>query len=232
MKNVMQIAGMSFDSYIARRLRKDSLGFIPCGEVMESCTDIKNYIKSPIPKCQEDVLAYLHELGHCKSKQVKEHFGIFGFGYRCATPITIQNEVNAWDWALRYASRIGVKISPEKLQDFLDKTLGSYLSNVRQEALEEVKKIVHNFNNKFLLDVRVKDKTKLESFGFKFDKMWFDDIASPKKFDEWTTITSFSSKTVLSEKPQVVEKKDKKWKPWHDIVRAKNCKYFQKKGNK
>lgn len=210
-KSPISIGSHSFPQYIAKRLHKDGLGFLPINHWKESATDCKTYIKAPIPEDNISFLAYLHELGHCKSKQPRqEAHGMFGMiGGWCNG--RLQCEYNAWIWALRYFRRLGFAIDKE-CRDVITFALESYCNNAKDTGYAK------SLANKFLTDtgieVKVRDKIDFGSLksGLEIIKsrpaggMFTNDWTKTVTLDWYSIDESTPMKSLL-----------KHHKPWHDL---------------
>lgn len=203
--STFKIGSLTFHQYVGKRLQKDSLGFVPTDAISNSCTDRTTYIKAPIVKNIEDFLAYAHELGHCKSRQKYEPFSA-SWSFHVSDE-RIYNEVNAWEWALRYVKKLDLFCSLDDLNIMLNRYLGSYVKNAMS----------HTYTNELL-----------EKFNRKFGTCVA--FATPIKF-----VTN-PCKSILDDKwtecflptPTVAEKSSK-WKAWHDMQETQARKFWRNK---
>lgn len=107
-----KVANRPFKEYIWRRLEKDGIGFVAKDTYQDSSTDLYSYIAAPIPKNDCDFIAYLHELGHCKSRQHADSRNFYYSTWDGKWGMErLVSEVNAWKWALRYFRRIGLSLT-------------------------------------------------------------------------------------------------------------------------
>jgi len=123
----------------------------------ESHTDAETYIASPRVRSNLDFLIYLHELGHCKSKQPDFYHAVHGNSRAFCTQrqgyVTkwndsrLQCEFNAWAWALRYYRRLGGKLGKVQ-KEMVVKYFGNYLYDAKnkQKAQELACKMKQMFD--------------------------------------------------------------------------------------
>lgn len=121
----IKIKNLSFQKFLARRVEKDGIAFVPNPATYEARTNCESWIEAPIATTPAKFLAYAHELGHCKSKQYERDSGVFGF--RSCKGI-VENETNAWLWALRYFRRLGFTLDKDCLE-VLKTGYASYLTS-------------------------------------------------------------------------------------------------------
>lgn len=190
-RSAVRVGSISFAQYTAKRLMKDGLGFLPISNVAESATDCRTYIKAPIPKDDIDLLAYFHELGHCKSKQPQQDFGISGW---CKG--RLQCEYNAWIWALKYFRRLGFPLT-EGCEHAVKRFFGSYLNAA--SSVEFAKELSYNFYKSTGILVEVEDKF-IGRFSVNVGGVWLNEFTSLPKV-----------------RPTVTQEKPKTWKPWHEL---------------
>ena len=202
---VYRIGSKTFSDLVAKRVTKDSLGFVPVQNWRDSATDCKAYIKAPIPKSDVDFLAYCHELGHCKSKQPEQdHFGMFSTWCNGR----LQCEYNAWVWALKYFRRLGFKITDE-CREAIVFALESYFNNSKDRTF--AKKLAEDFERWCGVKTCVKERVVIDSSALTITfggHSWTDWSTSPK------------------EKPKV--EKPKNWKPWHDLKNSQLKKQWKR----
>lgn len=127
----ISIKGKSFSQYIMRRMEKDCIGYSPSEDFMEGYAHL-NTIRAIIPKEPYEFLVYVHELGHIKSKQYHRTPSFYGVHSK-ACPATVENELNAWLWGLRYYKRLGFKLCAKGVVA-IQKSFGSYLKNADEDV--------------------------------------------------------------------------------------------------
>jgi hypothetical protein len=201
------IAGKTFSQYLERRLLVDNLGFRPANDMREASTDCGTIITAIVPQNPIEFLAYLHELGHVKSKQYeRSHSGMF-FGGVCDA--TVENEYNAWVWALKYFKRLGFTLCNSG-KAVVDKAFSSYTDKSSNREL--VSQLWNNLYEKF--DVQG-SLSKKKYFNPVFESTYNFDVGN----NVWTDIPSkpFRSKSREVVKTQgwkeLKEKQTKKaWK--------------------
>lgn len=131
-EGALKIAGKTFPEYIAYRLMKDGIGFKVAKSLWDAATDRKNYIECTIPKTPKEFMVYCHELGHVKSRQYDQNYGIF----LSTCKNTLKNEANAWIWGIRYFKRLGFEITEEILSD-MRYAFSTYTQNADRSAAQE-----------------------------------------------------------------------------------------------
>lgn len=201
------IAGKDFYQYVAYRLKKDGLGFLPASVWGEGCTDARSYIKAVVPKTSYDFLVYAHELGHCKSEQKLPPSGLM-FAYDQTSSESLSNEYNAWVWAFRYLKKLGITYTKEEITSALQSSFKSYTRKAKypKQANFYIEKL-----NK-LLDINLS----------------FEDVSKKSiKFENYTRTTiSWGSlgdyfEPVWESKPVATPKLNKKHQPWMDLLDKK-----------
>lgn len=124
--STFMIAGKDFYQYVAYRLKKDGIGYTPSSRWHDGSTDTKTFIKAILPKTAFDFLVYVHELGHCKSEQLPRSMGSSFFGFHDVCDNTLQNEYNAWVWAIRYMRKLKIVVSAEEMTKALKDSFLTY----------------------------------------------------------------------------------------------------------
>lgn len=136
----------SLANTVIQKQEKKGIKHLRCPR-RESCTDIKTYIASPKVKSNLDFLAYLHELGHCKSKQPDFYIAITGNPVSYCSErhalvtkwnkARLQCEFNAWVWAIKYYKRIGgVLRQPQK--EMIIGYFGNYLYDAEDKQTADI----------------------------------------------------------------------------------------------
>lgn len=234
----INVGNLSFDQYIARRLRKDGMGFIPGQTFQDGCTDRKTYIKAIIPRCHRDFMVYAHELGHCKGQQkIDPRMNAF-WGGMTVTENVLFNEFSAWDWALCYMRRLGMKFLKYELEEVLNKTLGSYIKDVQEKGLVNYcNRLIDCFNEKYNVELErptIRDKRFLQGDWYDIirptkisDKLWkevkWDDVVVKNPYEGWISVDE-----CVIDQPS----KGQKRKPWMEIVDRKNKEFYKRNGGK
>lgn len=197
MKDGIRVGSKSFPEFIAKRVLKDNLGYIPGTELYDGITDCKSYIKACVPTEPHELLVYLHELGHCKSKQYpRESSGMRSFTCRN----TLQNEFNAWKWALRYYRRLGYSLC-EKSKKLIKETYGTYIKNASEIDGAIFAEYMYHLSG-------VDCSYKKPVIKYNYD---FSNIEKHFTIDEcWYTYE-------LPKTPKPIPQKPRNWKPWHDL---------------
>jgi hypothetical protein len=227
-----KIAGKDFYQYVAYRLKKDGLGFIPGREWKDGATDCKTYIKSIVPKTSYDFLVYTHELGHCKSVQLPSTSN--AFFDNTVSPERITNEYNAWVWAFRYLKKLGITYSKDEILKALNDSFRSYTKNARDIA--QANNLIKKLNNLLGIDLHfeVAKKTCYDAYGYTSlagypdMRMWemkdLLPINSPGNW-EWSVFTTPEKK---KKQPTV----NKKHMPWMDLLDKQRKKYDKHAGKR
>ncbi|MNQ34015.1 hypothetical protein D3C85_474620 [compost metagenome] len=132
-----------------------------CEKRGHSQTDIESYIQSPKPKSGLDFLAYLHELGHCKSKQPNFYSAVncnkvVDCQYLKCTRYAWNNdriicEYNAWKWALKFYRRLGFNLT-KKHKEMIQGYFGNYCFFAENTQVAE--KYAKMLNDSFNIGVR------------------------------------------------------------------------------
>lgn len=206
-EGALKIAGKTFPEYIAYRLMKDGIGFKVAKSVWDAATDRKNYIECTIPKTPKEFMVYCHELGHVKSRQYDQNYGMF-FS-TCKN--TLKNEANAWIWGIRYFKRLGFEITEEILSD-IRYAFATYTQNADRSAAQESLQYLKAKTGVDFEMPRAERRRATKGYSHfhwqtntKLDTIPWTKYIDPKK----------------EEKP--IKGKPKAWKPWHDL-KAKQLK--------
>lgn len=203
--STFKIAGKDFFQYVAYRLKKDGLGFLPASEWIDGATDAKTYIKAIVPKNAYDFLVVAHELGHCKSKQLPRSMGSSFFGWDVCDN-SLQNEFNAWVWAIRYMRKLKLEVSQSDMVEALNRSFKSYTSKANNKRLAN--DLLEKLNGLLGIELEmesvrpVRDADSVLCSVRKFTDGWW--------MDETTTWTE-----VIPAKPVA---QNKKHRPWMDLL--------------
>lgn len=202
------IKGYSFSKYIERRLSKDGLGFVPTQDLMDGVA-YSSHIQAIIPKTPSEFLVYCHELGHLKSKQYQRERSSMLLGGVCEA--TLENELNAWLWGIRYYKRLGFNLCKQS-HGLIKKAFESYLNQADRKQAERVAHILYR---KTGVQCVLREPIKTEGLNP------FSALPKPWLLDEFTSVGfPWPAKTTIT-KPKQKEKKvkplPKNWKPWHDL---------------
>lgn len=209
------IKGYSFSKYIERRLAKDGLGFVPTADLMGGVA-YSSHIQAIIPKSPSEFLVYCHELGHLKSKQYQRESSSMWLGGVCEA--TLENELNAWIWGIRYYKRLGFSLC-KKSHSLIKEAFESYLNKADRQQAERVAHILYRKTG-VQCEVREPIRHENRNIWSSFDLSW-DHKFNPAKswvWDEFTTVVACPSKTVIAKtKEKKVKPAPANWKPWHEL---------------
>lgn len=196
----LKIGSHTFPQYVAKRLHKDGIGFVPIEKWEESSTDCHTYIRAPIPKTEVQFLVYCHELGHCKSYQPHEKEPFYNMQLSGQwSNARLESEHNAWVWALRYFKRIGFKIN-KGLEEVVIWSLEGYLNNAVDKIFAKI--LADRFKDKFGITVKIKDRGIFPKNSYQF----------------FQTIDSMLEKRE-KRKEEISKPRPENWKHWHDLKR-------------
>lgn len=146
---------------LKKREATDKIAHVVIKERGHSRTDAKSYIECPKIKSQLDLLAYLHELGHCKSKQpdfmdaISLNPVVYDEILKCSryswVDARLYCEYNAWNWALKYFNRLGFKLQPVH-----KKMVAGYFGNYLYGAVNKdlAKDLASKMRMKFAINVQ------------------------------------------------------------------------------
>lgn len=193
------------NSVVQKANKKYGIRHVHIDSRCASATDTKTYITSPKIKSKLDLLAYLHELGHCRSEQPDLYMAVHGnlFG-KWVTP-RILCEYNAWVWAIRYYKRLGYNLAPCH-KKMISHYFGGYLKEAENKKI--AKEISIKFKNEFGVDCKVEEDVFIPStfIDFKF--------TVPIAFVDCSFVVT---KPRMHKKLPSTQEKPKHWKPWHDM---------------
>jgi len=191
------IRGKTFSQYLEKRFVVDNLGFKPLDTLLAASTDGGSIIASVVPQNPVEFLTYSHELGHVKSKQYQRGME-YGFSlYSSVCDNTLENELNAWVWGLKYFRRLGFTLCSAG-KALVTETFSTYTEKCTNKDFVEY--CWSTLYNKF-------------------------DIQKPqRKNDSWKSFESnriheayfyYDEVSPITERTEI--EKPKGWKPWHDM---------------
>lgn len=214
--STFKIAGKDFFQYVAYRLKKDGLGFLPASKWENGATDTKTHIRAIVPKNAYDFLVYCHELGHCKSKQLQRSMGSSFFGWDVCDN-TLHNEYNAWVWAFRYMDKLKMRVSKSDLVKALNASFKSYTSKADNKRLAN--DLIEKLNDLLGIELEMESVRPVYNVGHGrfwnskplLDTSWVEDSWEPVKgwFDEMHAWGE-----AIPAKPT----KNEKHRPWMDLL--------------
>lgn len=231
--STFMIAGKDFYQYVAYRLKKDGLGYTPTKDWYNGCTDTKTFIKAILPKTSYDFLVYAHELGHCKSKQLPRSTNAVYFrGGSCDN--TLQNEYNAWVWAIRYMRKLKIVVSAEEITKALKNSFLSYTKDADNKRFAN--DLIEKLNNILGINLELENthlarQSERITFWISSSPLFtpFEDIWQPvlTREDEY-----FDGKPLLKDRPDKAKANktkrvitpastNQKHKPWMDLMDKK-----------
>lgn len=202
------------NSVVQKATKKYGIRHSPIGDRDGSCTDTKSYIASPKIKSKLDLLAYLHELGHCRSEQPNFYMACTSNPVRYCSELKravyvwnssrILCEYNAWVWALRFYKKLGYKLAACH-KAMIKHYFGGYLKYAEDSKL--AREISCKFHKQFSIDCEIPEEKPTGIFTTELPSFHWNGVFDWGKFEVIRK----------QKKPPVVKEKPKHWKPWHDM---------------
>lgn len=224
--STFKIAGKDFYQYVAYRLKKDGIGYMPSDRWQEGSTDTKTYIKAIMPQQAYHFLVYAHELGHCKSKQLPRSMGSSFFGYNVCDN-TLQNEFNAWVWAIRYMRKLKMTLAPEAWVRALNDSFRSYTRKADNKRFAN--DLLEKLNDILGIDLEM-ESVRTYPKNRDTTTLW---ISPQPMFDfpKWTDIDWKPCAGEMQSWGEAVPAKpivqNKKHRPWMDLMDKKRKKSWK-----
>lgn len=224
------IAGKDFYQYVAYRLKKDGLGYTPSKSWHDGSTDTKTFIKAILPKSAYDFLVFAHELGHCKSKQLPRSMGSSFFGFHDVCDNTLQNEYNAWVWAIRYMRKLKIVVSAEEMTKALKDSFLTYTRSADNKRFAN--DLIEKLNDMLGINLEMESVRPVRHHPAS-TSLWISsaplftplkDAGQPVR--EWMD-EAFDWMPLLEGKPKKIKgtitpvSTNKKHKPWMDLMDKK-----------
>jgi hypothetical protein len=223
---MFKIAGKDFYEYVAYRLKKDKLGFIPSGRWNEGSTDRVTFIKSVVPNSAYDFLVYAHELGHCKSEQFASNSCAFfsgGVDYN-----RLRSEFNAWVWAIRYIRKLKIEVTKQEWVDALNKSFKSYTREY--SGARTSNDFIEKLNNMLGISLEMESERVNVTTSYPFisanSVMRFP--TAREILGDWEPFVPVKKTTTEKAKPVTINKKHKPWMDMLDNQRKKHQRYAKK----